>query len=548
MKLRSTLERGRSLKRNFENRNLKLEEIVPPDSHPEPLWQWIMPLSMCFHCIGYEAARSTSIALLSSKEIGLGTEGLSKTISIGTPVNALILYVWAISSKCLGSAITLRCLHFTIILVLSLMFYWMRTDQIQNGKFGQHIVVLFYIFRESYVGIMSTLQWGFLVDNFSLFRCVRSPSPSPSDSTGTSHVIGTSTGTDSLVYDGRFWTTFFPKHDKSNSNYPEKSNWIVFIGGVTSFASVLGSIALYFTVTKGLDFLFGCSVLFSILSWLLSEKALHIRDKYLYQIDSSRSRSRSRSQIRKRAPTESSAWIAIFHDGINLFINNKILVLLLLEAIFHQSASNMLNIQFHDTLRTNILDDNTRILLVSNFFMTCNFFVCLMQMFIAPKFLTIKTLPYFLVFIPITILLTCLWSYMFPSLYSILLTFGTMKVLEFSILTSAMELIFLSMNEMTSDMKCFGKELIRFCGHKLGKTGTSIMIGTAITMYSPSSTQQSAWGCFLLCIWGFMHGFIANHLLEGNGVDGMNNINKNDDDDYDNNYKIQKKKNKKKKH
>lgn len=61
-----------------------------------------------------------------------------------------------------------------------------------------------------------------------------------------------------------------------------------------------------------------------------------------------------------------------------------------------------------------------------------------------------------------------------------------------------------------------GKELIRFFGHKLGKSGTSLIISAAVSRFQPSLRQQIIWGVTLAGAWGGTLYFLSEHVLEVN--------------------------------
>jgi ATP/ADP translocase len=124
--------------------------------------------------------------------------------------------------------------------------------------------------------------------------------------------------------------------------------------------------------------------------------------------------------------------------------------------------------------------DSERAVLVGRFFASVNIAACFLQCFIMPSVLSNKTLPRVLSAIPIIIFAVIICGYIYPSLLTIMLGFGALKVLEYSIMTSATEMIYMPMNHQE---RYLGKELIRFFGHRMGKSVAVCMCKYAVYIY-----------------------------------------------------------------
>ena len=105
------------------------------------------------------------------------------------------------------------------------------------------------------------------------------------------------------------------------------------------------------------------------------------------------------------------------------------LQLMFLEALVHQCCSNMLNMMFHDGLRTEVPLDSARAVLVGRFFATVNIAACVLQIFIMPSVLSHSTLPRVLSAIPLILLTMVVGGFVYPCLLSVMLAFGSLKVL-----------------------------------------------------------------------------------------------------------------------
>ena len=104
-----------------------------------------------------------------------------------------------------------------------------------------------------------------------------------------------------------------------------------------------------------------------------------------------------------------------------------------------------------------------------------------------PSVLSVSTLPQVICSIPIVILVIVIGGYIYPSLLTVMFGFGALKVLEYSIMTSATEMIYMPMN---SEQRYLGKELIRFFGHRMGKSAAVMILSAASAHFRPSLATQ----------------------------------------------------------
>jgi hypothetical protein len=88
--------------------------------------------------------------------------------------------------------------------------------------------------------------------------------------------------------------------------------------------------------------------------------------------------------------------------------------------------------------------------------------------------------------------------------------FGSLKVLEYSVMTAATEMIYMPMGQ---DVRYLGKELIRFFGHKLGKSAASLILSAIVGHMQPSLGTQSLWSALFTCVWGIIMYFLTGKLI-----------------------------------
>ena len=151
------------------------------------------------------------------------------------------------------------------------------------------------------------------------------------------------------------------------------------------------------------------------------------------------------------------------------------------------SVINPINYSIFYSIHLGIPLDSERAVLVGRFFASVNIAACFLQVFVMPHVLCISTLPRVLRSIPMIILGIVLLGYIYPSLLTIMFGFGALKVLEYSIMTSATEMIYMP---MSGEQRYLGKELIRFFGHRMGKSAAVMILSAASVHFKPSLATQ----------------------------------------------------------
>jgi hypothetical protein len=110
---------------------------------------------------------------------------------------------------------------------------------------------------------------------------------------------------------------------------------------------------------------------------------------------------------------------------------------------------------------------------------------------------------------PTTTIGTCCITYINPCLVLVMFSFGTMKVIEYSVLTSANEMIYMPMN---LEVRYLGKECVKFFGHKLGKSTCSIVLSAFSTYLQPSLATETMWTFVGALLWTGAMFSLSNHL------------------------------------
>lgn len=489
------------------------------------------------HFFGYECARASSMALISRDDLGLGSHGLSYTVLVGSPLSAMVLYLYARSIKNNGAQVTQRLSNVACFILFGIMSFLCSH---LTGLSGQVIVVSFYAFREVYVTLLSTQQWSFIASMLN----------------------------------------------KTNANY------LVKFSGLVSIASAVGGVSVEYLVKIG-------GVHSLLITALVCQAIAFVSDELAYvlllknqrndaspddhdpkvetQAGSSSSINPSTTKNSTSTTEKLASFVSVAHgsasnlaaavkaatsavtnptaaasatsnpkDGpLNTSMNNNHIVedsspkaseatttpknkkglwadfrvmlkyrtlqLLFAEAIVHQCCANMLNLMFHEGLRLGVPIDAERAVVVGRFFASINVVSCLLQCLVLPGILTHSTLPSVLVLIPLIVFFVCVLAYFNPCLLTTMLAFGALKVLEYSINTAATEMIY---QPMTYEARYLGKELIKFFGQKLGRSGSQLVLTTAMVKLQPSLATQSMWCSGLAVSWGAVMILLSNHLLE----------------------------------
>jgi len=106
-------------------------------------------------------------------------------------------------------------------------------------------------------------------------------------------------------------------------------------------------------------------------------------------------------------------------------------------------------------------------------------------------------------------------GFLYPSVLMVMIAFGTMKVIEYSIMTAATEMIYMPMD---SDVRYLGKELVKFFGHKLGKSASSIFLSIVSSQLRPSLSVQTGLTFFVTGFWSISMYMLSEHL-KGRKID-----------------------------
>jgi hypothetical protein len=513
-----------------------------------------MTVGLCFHFLGFECARAASITLLAAKvsiplnlygiipyndgysvlqDVGLGNEAIPLTIAIGSPLSGLVLYLYTKSIKKFGSKFTLR-VSFLAVIVFMAIITWVTRDL--RGLSGKLAVVSFYAFREIYVSLISSQQWAFVAG--TLNKSTSSYIVAFSGVVSAASALGGCLIEQLVNYGGvqallstallasiasclctefaYTWSDVLPVPTQSTTQHSDTAHAKSATADHHKAAAVeqKNNSNSGGAVSAGADHSINTSKEQTGL-----RRRLNSTNTHTFATDVATNHSKT-ATIAAPVPATSHAVDATKHkkgksgfwaDSWNLIWKHKMLQVLFVEGVLHQLCGNMLNLMFHNGLRLEITSDATRAMLVGRFFATVNITSCALQCFVLPHILSHSSLPTVLAYIPVFVLAASLFGVVYPSLISVMLSFGTIKVLEYSVMHSASEMIYMPLGH---EVRYLGKELIRYFSHKLGKSGSSLVLSAMVSQLQPSLAMQSVWGAILTVAWGGSMLTLANSVRE----------------------------------
>lgn len=437
--------------------------------------------------------------------MGLGNEAIPLTIAIGSPSSALVLYLYTKSIKKYGAETTLRVSNIICTLMMLLMFLGCSK---LNGVVGKAAVVSFYAFREIYVSLLSSQHWAFIAS--TLDRSTSSYIVSFSGVVSVASAIGGCSIEQIVGFGGVHFLLFTALLSTMGSFLcAELARLLI---GSESNGHSSGSTAAAATTSKGTTTAATAENIVTAAAVDTangnSNETKPRHQQHHHHQHHQRHHHRSSSVGSDGKPKKRGGfWI----DSWNLIWKHRLLQILFFEAITHQLCGNMLNLMFHNGLRSEVTDNSKRAMLVGRFFATVNIVACGLQCFVLPNMLHQSTLSSVVMKIPFLVLIGVALGVIQPGLISVMLGFGTIKVLEYSIMHSASEMIYMPMDH---DVRYLGKELIKFFGHKLGRSGASLVLSALVSQVNPSLRMQSIWGAALTLFWGGSMFVLSEHLGE----------------------------------
>lgn len=359
-----------------------------------------MAVAMALHYLGYSFARPTTIALFTSQTTGFqNPSAFPLAMAFISPVSLVLLLFYGSILEAKGPRIALVqttafCGSALLLAALSVgaALLWIPQHRHQQQLHQpvqiilKAIVASLFIFRESYVQLLTTQYWSFITS-------ICAPSQS--------------------------------------------ANWFGPISGLTSILSAIGG---WFTSSlvnlvglTGVVALAGISLLLSL---LMSQKAYRIAEKHGFNPDSEHFMNKAST-----ITSNSNTHIPRKPDGRNMiqkafhiFERVPTLQRLFWEILSCQGLATLLNVCFVMKLQEAISNDALRAGWTGRFYATINIISFLIQVAMLPSL--IRTVEPYIVWRTMPIIMICLtlWQSMAknPSLYLVSGSLLAMKTIEFS--------------------------------------------------------------------------------------------------------------------
>lgn len=419
---------------------------------PQGLSVLYMAIAMSLHYLSYSIARPSTIALFTSAKTGFAgnTAAFPLAMAFISPASLSLLLLYG---KILGKAGPRGAILQTTFLVASIL--WISAGSVHflsQGSIGtdlsislfgladmsilQALVGALFIFRESYVQLLTSQYWSFMAS-------ILSPNQS--------------------------------------------AKWFSPISGLTSITSAIAGLGVKKVVEKvGLAGALGVAGCVLICSLIFTEKAYSLADKHGFTpMDEDANNKKTKSNNGSSEEKEES----LIKKASSLFGRVPILKALFIEILCGQGLATLLNVCFVTKLSESIPEDTQRAGWMGKFFASINIVAMCLQFGVIPKIMPFLEPKYLWRFMPIAMVTSIfnLCLHKNPSLFLISSSFMLFKVLEFSIRRMLDEMVYVPLD---FDSRFLGKEIISVFGYRFGKSGMSLGLSGLTSLFGNFEIQQ----------------------------------------------------------
>eukprot|EP00521_Asterionellopsis_glacialis_P009867 CAMPEP_0195281152 /NCGR_PEP_ID=MMETSP0707-20130614/583_1 /TAXON_ID=33640 /ORGANISM="Asterionellopsis glacialis, Strain CCMP134" /LENGTH=446 /DNA_ID=CAMNT_0040340009 /DNA_START=41 /DNA_END=1381 /DNA_ORIENTATION=- len=409
-----------------------------------------MAFAMALHYLGYSFARPTTMALFTSATTGYAgnTAALPLAMAFISPFALVLLMGYGRVLDKFGPRGALMQTSAFCSAVLSGSAFLIVISQQQgwelfNIPFVKFISGPLFIFRESYVALLTSQYWSFIASTLS-----------PAQS----------------------------------------AKWFAPIAGLTSFTSVVAGLGVKKVVKKiGLPGSLLATGSMLLLSLIAANGAYSIAEKYGFnpadEHFKKQAEKESKGKPKKGKQPEAHKEESMITTASKLFKRVPVLGALFMEILTSQGLATLMNVCFITTLTSSIPDDAERAGWMGKFFALINVismtlqFTTLPQLmrFLEPKHLW-RALPL------ITILFTTFQSLQVdPSLYVVSASLLAMKALEYSARRMLDEMVYVPLDY---ESRYVGKEVIGVFGYRFGKSAMSLALSAINACFGNLGIQQ----------------------------------------------------------
>lgn len=421
--------------------------VIPPEARAV----FSMAVSMALHYLGYSLARPTTLALFTSTK-GFADYPAAYPLAMGlvSPTSLLLLMAYGrlLHNRGPRAALKTTAVYCSAVLCGAAGVIAYLETRGSEPKFVplllKAVVGALFIFRESYVQLITSQQWSFMAS-------VLTPSQS--------------------------------------------SRWFAPISGLTSLSSAIAGLGVSRLVEMvGLTGVLCGAGLALLLSTLLAERAYRISDKYGFNpVEEKDVEKKVKVSDRKKSgkgdAMQKMKENGMIKEATELFARVPILGALFVEILGCQGLSTLLNVCFVRKLSTSIPDDAERAGWMGNFFASINVVSSVLQFAVLPPVMSWVEPSALWRLMPIIMVLftgfQCLEND--PSLYLVSGSFMAMKTMEFSVRRMLDEMVYVPLD---FESRYVGKEIIGVFGYRFGKSGMSLALSGLSSIFGNFGLQQ----------------------------------------------------------
>lgn len=415
--------------------------LIPTDIPAEGKAVILMAISMSLHYFAYSLARPTTLSLFVSSEIGFGKSTKSAfplAMAFISPVSLLLLMYYGYELNTYGPMKALQhttffCSSMLIACSSLITFFQKNNMNILNIPVVKIIVGILFIFRESYVQLITSQMWSFM-------SSVLTPTQS--------------------------------------------SKWFSRISALTSFMSIIAGLGLSSLIKNvGLVGVVAFSGVSLILSTFFSKAAYKVANEHGFDPSKEHDKRKQKKQEMLEVATMNNSNYKeqnMVRKAADLFARVPTLGALFFEIVACQGLSTLINVVFVTKLKESIPDDSLRAGWTGKFFSLVNVFSSILQIGILP-FVTPRVEPSLLWRGLPSIMIAILINQSLhaqPSLFIISASLLAMKSLEFSVRRMLDELVYVPLD---FESRFIGKEVISVFGYRFGKSLTSLVLSGVTT-------------------------------------------------------------------
>ena len=432
-----------------------------PLSSPEHILGWpispegksvlYMAAAMACHYLGYSLARPVTVALFTSASTGYAgfAAAFPFAMAFVSPASLLLLLGYGNILERLGprgalTQSTLFCALFLSLAAAAIAVLSQMGLLIGGIPAVKFITGPLFIFRESYVQLLTSQYWSFMAS-------VLTPSQS--------------------------------------------AKWFGPLAGLTSIASALAGVAVSPLVDRiGLSgALFGTGITL-LLSLFGARAAYQVADQYGFtptDVKKKKIPVVKKGSLGKGGPAPSAEvkHLSLFQKATHLFARVPVLWALFLEILASQGLSTVLNVCFVARLGTAIPNDSERAGWVGIFFSLINVITMVLQFAILPPLMVLLEPRVMWRSIPLVILaFTCFQAFQKdPTLNAVSASLLVMKVSEYSARRMLDEMVFVPLD---FESRFLGKEVIGVFGYRFGKSLMSLALSALTSLAGDFGLQQ----------------------------------------------------------